>query len=380
MKQYSPISLYIHLPYCASKCRYCDFVSVVGDETEIIYYLRLLEKEIGLYRNLMNNRSIKTIFFGGGTPSLISGQEMKRLMRAIKDAFNIMPEAEISVEANPGQMDSCKLHDYRESGINRISFGLQAIQDPLLKILGRRHNAEVFSQQIMKARQEGFRNINADVIFGIPGQDMEDWIETIHYLTSMEVPHLSCYGLTYEEGTRLFQMMKAGIIDPLDEDLEWLMFRKTIEILQGRGYVHYEISNYSKPGYQCRHNLAYWRNEEYLALGMAAHGYLNGIRYQNTEEFKDYESMLNQKTYPVSVRDRVSEDEFIKETMFLGLRLREGISLKEFQKKHNQSCLRLFDKEIQELIQQKLLWKDKDRIKLTEKGFDLANKVLVRFV
>ncbi len=379
MKQYSPISLYIHIPYCASKCHYCDFVSCVGNETEIKQYLLLLEKEIGMYRNLMKNRPIKTIFFGGGTPSLIPGQEMMWLMKVIRNAFNLMPEAEVSVEANPGQMNQRKLHAYRESGINRISFGLQAIQDPLLNILGRKHNAEAFYQQVTKARQEGFWDINADIIFGIPGQEMEDWLETIQYVTSMELPHLSCYGLTYEEGTRIFEMMKSGFIDPLGEDLEWLMFRKTIEILQEKGYVHYEISNYSKPGYQCRHNLTYWKNEEYLALGIAAHGYLNGIRYENVDKAKDYESMLKQKIYPVFTRERVSDDDWVKETMFLGLRLREGISLKEFKKKHNQSCLHLFEKEIQELIQQKLVWRDGERIKLTEKGFDLANQVLVCF-
>lgn len=380
MKTCAPISIYIHIPYCASKCHYCDFVSCVGSESEISQYLGYLELEMELYQKLLENRCIKTIFLGGGTPSLISSEEMIKLMKALKSTFNVMPDAEVSVEANPGHMDQRRLHGYRQSGINRISFGLQARQTPLLKTLGRHHRAEDFYQQVIQARREGFSNINADIIFGVPGQQMQDWVETIEYVTAMNLPHLSCYGLTYEEGTTLYKKMKAGLENPLEEELEWRMYRKTIETLQKSGYLHYEISNYAKPSYECLHNLTYWKNEEYLALGIAAHGYFNGERYGNVENIKDYKSMLKQGCYPVLMREPISQMESIRETLFLGLRLRDGISLKAFYKKHKQSCLLLFGNEIQELRQKDLLCLDGERIKLTERGFDLADQVLVAFM
>ncbi|RQD69785.1 MAG: radical SAM family heme chaperone HemW [Tindallia sp. MSAO_Bac2] len=380
MGKSSGISIYIHIPYCASKCHYCDFISCVGNKNDITYYIKLLQQEIFMYKEIIQDRSVETVFFGGGTPSLIPGEDIKELLNTMKQAFDFTADVEISLEANPGQLDADKLFHYRESSINRISFGLQALQDPLLNVLGRNHNAEDFYRQIESAKNEGFSNINADIIFGIPGQEMDDWLETICCVAEMNLSHLSCYGLTFEKGTSLYQWVQQGIIMPMDEDLEWKMFRTAIEQLPKRGYSHYEISNYSRPGEECRHNLTYWNNAEYLGLGVAAHGYLNGRRYENTAELTEYKNRIHNRILPVIHRQTVSPDEYKKETMFLGLRLIMGISVERFRAKHGVSCLDYFKNEINELVEQKLLWIDDDRIKLTDKGLDLANQVFAYFV
>lgn len=380
MKQDQSISLYIHIPFCASKCHYCDFVSEVGNESQVNDYLQLLKREVNLYQKIISDKKIKTIFFGGGTPSLIPGKKMKELMKRITGTFSVLPEAEISLEANPGQLDREKLSHYRESGINRISFGLQAIQEPLLKKLGRRHNAEIFEHQVANARKEGFFNLNADLIFGIPGQTTADWGHSLSYVADLGIPHLSCYGLTYEEGTTLHKMKEMQKIRPVEEEVEWQMFHMAMNEMKKRGYHHYEISNYCKDDSQCKHNITYWKNEEYLGIGIAAHGYIDGVRYGNTESFFNYERIINANTMPIDVQQKISEEEAMKETMFLGLRMMEGISNLYFHQRHGVSLFDIFGKEIKELTHKKLIAVEEDNIKLTNLGIDLANQVFLYFV
>ncbi|SDY31142.1 radical SAM family heme chaperone HemW [Tindallia californiensis] len=380
MKQEQAISLYIHVPFCASKCHYCDFVSEVGNESQVNEYVQLLSKEVQRYQKVISDKKIKTIFFGGGTPSLIPGKKMKEIMKRITGDFSVLPEAEISLEANPGQLDREKLFNYRESGINRISFGLQAIQEPLLKKLGRRHDVEIFARQVTNAREEGFFNLNVDLIFGIPGQTITDWSHSLSYIADLGIPHTSCYGLTYEEGTTLHTMKETQKIRPVEEEVEWQMFHVAMNEMKKRGYHHYEISNYCQEGSQCKHNITYWKNEEYLGIGIAAHGYLDGVRYGNTETFYDYERIINADGLPVVVQQKISKEEAMKETMFLGLRMMEGVSNSCFYQRHGVSLFDIFEKEIKELTYKKLIAVEKDNIKLTNLGIDLANQVFLYFV
>lgn len=280
------LELYIHIPFCAKKCAYCDFLSGPADEQTVADYVTALRKEIESYKESAKNYEVTTVFFGGGTPSLLSGEQMAELMNAIKDTFMLKEEAEITMEANPGTVTESNLSAYKEAGINRISFGLQSVKDEELRMLGRIHTFEEFLESYDMARKAGFHNINVDLISAIPGQTLTSWEETLRTVIELQPEHISAYSLIVEEGTTFAKLYGEGCekeeLLP-DEDEERRIYERTEEMLKEAGYHRYEISNYAKDGYECRHNLGYWERKEYLGLGLGASSLLNETRFHNTE-------------------------------------------------------------------------------------------------
>ncbi len=371
----STISVYIHVPFCRQKCSYCDFLSWSDHQEAIPVYVDSLLREINLYRGVLAERQVSTVFFGGGTPSLLSGVEVKTILDAITSVSHKLPEAEISLEANPETLWEEKVSQYADAGINRLSIGLQSTHEHLLKFLGRMHTVNDFYKGVEWARKAGIHNINGDLIFGIPGQTLQEWKDSLSDVVALNLPHLSCYGLTYEEGTPLSTQMENNVFKPVEEEHEWLMFRHAIEWLQRMGYNHYEISNYAKPGYECKHNINYWKNQEYIGLGAGAHGFVDGIRTENATSLKAYLDLISSNEKPIIIHQEISKSASISETCFLGLRMREGISNKLFSNRYGSSLFDVFPVEISKLIERGLLEQADGSIRLTEKGIDLSNQV-----
>ena len=370
-----PVSIYIHIPFCRRKCRYCDFLSWPNQLENLQDYVNALIKEIDRYRGWLADRLVSTVFFGGGTPSLMNPEQVCRIIHEINQKGHLSGTAEITMEANPDQLTEEKLEGYRDAGVNRLSIGLQSTDPALLSFLGRNHTAHDFYKAVEAARKAGIQNINGDLIFGIPGQTLEQWRSSLEEVVKVQLPHLSCYGLTYEEETPLYRSLIRNEFQPIDEDLEWNMFRHGIQWLQESGYEHYEISNYALPGYQCLHNLTYWENREYIGLGVGAHGFLEGERVENTSSLSDYFQMLERNRFPVINRHKISVTESVSETCFLGLRLRKGISEQRFLERYGKPLLEFYPSIIPQLIERELLVKDKGYLRLTEVGIDLSNQV-----
>lgn len=369
------IGVYIHIPFCRQKCSYCDFLSWSQREGSVPAYVESLVREIGLYRGVLANRQVSTVFFGGGTPSLLSGAEVSTILKAITTVSNLSDEAEISLEANPETLWEEKIQQYAAAGVNRLSIGLQSTHPHLLQSIGRMHSVEDFYKSVDWSRKAGIRNINGDLIFGIPGQRLEDWKESLRELVKFKLPHLSCYGLTYESGTPLASQMEDGLVTPVEEDLEWMMFRHGIEWLETRGYTHYEISNYALPGYECRHNINYWENGEYIGLGVGAHGFYDESRKENVTSLKDYYKRTSENEKPIVKEHRVSNNASISETCFLGLRMMKGISVENFQRRYGLSLWEAYPEELPRLIEGGLLEYAGGYLRLTERGIDLSNLV-----
>jgi oxygen-independent coproporphyrinogen-3 oxidase len=273
------IGLYIHIPFCKKKCYYCDFNSYSGMDHLAGSYFDALKTEMGIMSEGLKDRPVKTVFIGGGTPSLVDPGCISGVLEDCSRLFSMSPNAEISMECNPGTLSIENLRAYRQAGINRLSIGLQAWQDRLLEGLGRIHRRQQFVENLEAAYRAGFTNINADLIFGLPGQNFEDWTETLEATTSLfadhHLTHLSCYSLQIEEGTVFGDKYKACVLIPADDELDRKMYRYAVDFLAGKGYRHYEISNFAMPGYECKHNLIYWKAEEYAGFGAGAHSYLD---------------------------------------------------------------------------------------------------------
>ncbi|MBN4051132.1 radical SAM family heme chaperone HemW, partial [bacterium AH-315-L21] len=263
------IALYIHIPFCESKCYYCDFNSFAGKNELIETYTNALIKEINHYREKLSEYQISTVFFGGGTPSILASNHISLIMESITSNFSVSKNAEISIEANPGTLNKLKLQSYRDSGINRLSMGLQSCNNAYLKELGRIHTYKEFISNLEDARKVGFKNINVDLMFALPNMKIKEWEKCLIEINDLEIPHISAYSLIWEDGTKFQQLKYDGYIKPIDEDLELEMYHLTIEFLKNKGYSHYEISNYAKKGYQCKHNITYWKNQNYVGLGQA---------------------------------------------------------------------------------------------------------------
>lgn len=338
-------------------------------------YVSALKKEIQLYANEAQDYKVETLFIGGGTPSILQGYQIQEIMDYIGEYYNLSKTVEISIESNPGLLDIEKLKTYYNSGINRLSIGLQACQDNLLKALGRIHTYQDFIKNLQDARQVGFTNINADLMFGLPQQKIEDWRRSLESIVELEIPHISTYSLIIEEDTLFYQWEKTGKIHRLPEELELQMYHETINYLRDKGYIHYEISNFAKPGHQCKHNKTYWKNQSYLGLGSAAHSYFRKERFSNFIDIENYIQYINSNRKPVDTRTTPSIKDEISETMFLGLRMMEGISIQAFKKRFNQSPFDIYKNTFQQLRRKKLIFWDDHQIRLTEKGIDLANLV-----
>lgn len=374
------IGLYIHIPFCKSKCYYCDFVSFSGKEDMVELYIENLLKELNIYKDLVRNYSIKTIFIGGGTPSYIDGEHIERLMGFIKENFNVEDLKEVTIETNPGTLDLEKATIYKKAGINRVSMGVQTLNDEHLKKIGRIHTEEETYQSYKILREAGFKDINLDFIFGLPGETIEDVEENLKKIGILKPEHISYYGLILEEDTLLYRLEEEGKLNIPNEVEERKMYYLIKKSLKDMGYLHYEISNFSLKGYECKHNILYWEIEAYISVGLSSHSYLNNRRYWNRDNFKDYFSDLSKGRLPIEGGEDISRQIELSEFAIMGLRLTDGIDKKTFKNRFGKDINHFFDREIEKHLGNGLIVESENSIKLTEKGLDLSNLVEVDFL
>ncbi|NLP27370.1 MAG: oxygen-independent coproporphyrinogen III oxidase [Clostridia bacterium] len=370
------VGLYIHIPFCKSKCMYCDFCSYSGKEKMMIEYAHALKKEILLSGK---GRRIETVFIGGGTPTYLCLDAWELISKSLKE-LNIDDRAEFTVECNPGTIDIDKLKLFKKTGVNRISIGLQAWQDSLLKSIGRIHTRQEFIDSFNMVRAEGFENINVDIMFGLPGQGLEDLKETIEELAKLNPEHISCYSLIVEGNTPFGKLYEKGELKLPDEDLEREMYEEAVKLLNEKGYSQYEISNFSKETFQCKHNIKYWKAEEYIACGLGAHGYVEGRRYRNQENIKKYIQAVKETGSSVVESHKNSLKDEIEEFMFMGLRMVEGVSEDEFYKRFGLSLWDLYEDVLNKFIKLNLLkWRD-GRLSIKAEALGISNSIMCEFI
>lgn len=367
------IGLYIHIPYCAQKCLYCDFNSYEGCVDTVQPYVDALIKELQNY--LTAEYVFKTVFIGGGTPTFIEAKHIERIMNDIKPYLCI--DAEITIESNPGTVTSEKLKVYRDSGMNRISMGLQAWQNDLLKTLGRIHTIEEFLESYKLIKEAGFKNINIDLMFALPGQTMKQWKETIEKVSDLDITHISAYSLIVEEDTPFYSLYKKQLLKIMDEDMDRELYHLAIKQLEQKGYVQYEISNFAKRGYQSRHNKVYWHNEEYIGIGAGATSRIQQVRYSNETEISNYIKKIKDIGNAKVTEEILSKEDSMWETLFLGLRLNQGILIEKFEEKYEIKFMEVYKEKIEYLLSKELIEFNEGYLRLTSKGIDLSNQVFI---
>lgn len=370
-----PLELYVHIPFCVRKCQYCDFLSGPSDEETKDRYIEALLKEIRAAEHT-EDYEIVSVFIGGGTPSALKAEAIASIMRTLQEKFFFCEDAEVTIEANPGTVDPEKLTIYRNVGINRLSLGLQSTDAEELKLLGRIHSYEEFLKSYEWAREAGFSNINIDLMFAIPGQTGEAWRQHLYQVAELNPEHISAYSLIIEEGTPFAEQN----LDLPDEDTEYQMYEDTAEILERYGYRQYEISNYAKQGYMCRHNAGYWQRLEYLGFGLGASSLYGGMRFSNTHQMQEY---LKESRNPDQIRKDVtvlSRNEQIEEFMFLGLRMTEGISEKKFEENFDVRLMDIYGDILQKYEETGFMEHIETKWRLTRKGIHVSNHILADFL
>lgn len=369
-------AVYIHIPFCLRKCNYCDFVSYPLSECGQLRqcYPDLLMKELALYAENVDFSPLRTIYFGGGTPSLMEPAEIARILAALPAA------AEVTLEANPETLDEAKLVAFRQAGINRLSMGVQSFKPRLLQAMGREHTPQQSREMAAAAKRAGFDNINIDLIYGLPEQSLTDWQEDLDAALALDTGHISLYSLAVEEGTPWWQLEREGAIQPADQDLSADMLEYAIATLSSAGYRHYEISNFARPGFESQHNLAYWRRENYLGLGAVAAGCLLNYRYYNQRSLIDYQRMLSEGQRPIFDEENLTIDQVMSEAIFLGLRLSEGINFAAFAEQYGVSPLKRYRKQIRKMADAGLLEVNEKGMYLSPRGVLLGNEVFMQFV
>ena len=394
------IALYIHIPFCETKCPYCDFNTYSQIEPLMSGYVVALLREIELWGDLLNHPTVRTVFFGGGTPSYLPSEDISQIMQSANSAFKIETEAEVTLESNPGDFTSHKLTKYLESGINRLSIGVQTFDDQLLGVLGRRHTAQDAMDAYRMAKDAGFDNISIDLMYGLPDQTLEGWKSTLKKALELQPPHISMYCLTLEEGTPLEAWVRLGKMSDPDPDLAADMYEATKDTMRDAGYRHYEISNWALEGLESRHNLIYWRTEPYIGVGPGAHSYLGDTRFANLKQPREYISRLTNAAGGKSDLDNANLDDLkmiidlvpivdttehidrrlaMAETLMMGLRLDDGISIPDFNARFNQTPTEAYESIIADLTNLGLLKTSNNRLLLTPRGRILGNEVFSRF-
>ena len=377
------LELYVHIPFCVKKCSYCDFLSAPATEQTKEAYMAALFAEIGGRAKDYKDRIVTSVFIGGGTPSLLSGDSIRQLMEHIREGFSLAPDAEITMEVNPGTVTTEKLTAFYAAGINRLSIGMQSAQEQELKILGRIHDFDGFCQVYREAVEAGFTNINVDVMSGLPGQTLASYKDTLEKVLRLEpMPqHISAYSLIVEEGTPFAAMAGRGELPLPEEDTERAMYEETLEILAGYGFHRYEISNYALDGYECRHNVGYWIRRDYLGFGIGAASLIGNVRFQNGRDLNAY------LAHPLACREEeqsLTTQEQMEETMFLGLRLIRGVSYTEFACCYGQTLEEVYGEVIARNEADGLLTVREDetgrRLALTGRGLDVSNYVMAQFL
>lgn len=373
------MELYLHMPFCVRKCAYCDFLSFPsGAKTQRMYAKRLME-DIGVMGKRYGEIPVETIFIGGGTPSVPDSGLIVEIMEHVRHAFHVVDGAEISMEANPGTVTREKLTDYRKAGINRLSFGLQSANDRELKLLGRIHTWAEFLESFTLARECGFANLNIDLMSALPGQTCESWKETLSRVTDLDPEHISAYSLIIEEGTPFGERYGSEEGRKLlpDEDSEREMYHETKRFLKDCGYERYEISNYAKPGRECRHNIGYWTGVPYLGLGLGASSYLDGCRFTVNPDMKQY---LEEKPGMFTDIEKLTKKDMEEEFFYVGLRMTAGVSLSEFERRFGISAKEVYPGLMETFVKEKAAHFEGDRFVLTDYGLDVSNYIMAQFL
>ncbi len=392
------LSLYIHIPFCVQKCLYCDFLSF----DDVLYakqlkYIDALRTEIRLYQPYADRYSVKTIFIGGGTPSTVDESLIEAILTEVRSVFRVDRFAEITIEANPGTLKYTDLLAYQSYGINRLSIGLQSADDELLGLLGRIHNFDQFVASYNSARRAGFRNINVDVMSGIPGQDMHSFVDTLTRVMEYRPEHISVYSLQVEEGTKLAEDENLLGMLP-EEETDRRMYAMTKKILRTNGFERYEFSNYCQPGFECRHNIVYWTGGEYIGFGLGAASLFKGERFSNLRELESYLELMEEAEKLMTpeqdmtrlydaVTDRLRRDTVamyvdrrMEEFMFLGLRMIRGVSRTEFKERFNRDMFDVYGMVINRYVSDGFLKLEDDRVAMTDAGIDVSNIILADFI
>jgi oxygen-independent coproporphyrinogen-3 oxidase len=372
------LGIYIHIPFCKSKCYYCDFISYTNRCEQVEEYIKKVIKEMEQYD--LSNYNVTTIYIGGGTPSYIDEKYIKEFLEKLKTKLvenkTKFEDIEITIEINPGTITSKKLKQYKDSGVNRISIGLQSTNDALLKQIGRIHNYQEFLEAYEMVRKTGFENINVDLMIGLPNQTILDIKKTLEEIKKLNPNHVSVYSLIVEEETKIEELINSGKLQLPDEEVERQMYWYVKNTLELNGYKHYEISNFAKEGKESKHNLNCWEQKEYIGLGAAAHSYLNGVRYSNSTFIKS--KLWDFKNKKIEEKQTLKDKK--KEYMLLGLRKIDGVSIQKFKEKYVDNPIFLYRNEIEKLVEDGLLEIEGDYIRLTNKGIDFANLVWEEFV
>ena len=374
------LGLYIHIPFCVKKCAYCDFLSWSGDKEQRVDYVRALEQEILSYKNFAEDYQVSTLYFGGGTPSVLEGELLERIMEAIRRTFQIEEKAEVTLEMNPGTALKEKLELYKKLGINRLSMGIQSVKNENLKLLGRIHTYEDFLESYCMAREAGFDNLSGDLISSLPGQTLAEWKEELEILMETPLEHVSVYQLIIEEGTEFYK--KYGECEELlpDEETSREIYLWTGKYLKSRGFEQYEMSNYAREGKQSAHNLRYWERKDYLGLGLGGASMIRNMRMSNTRDWDKYMAYCRD---PGKIREEVEvleESGQMEEFMFLGLRKTRGISKKEFRRTFGKDIDLVYEKTLEKYLKNGMLQESGDRIFLSEEGILLSNQVFADFL
>lgn len=380
------LSIYLHIPFCVRKCAYCDFLSFPAEDETQRAYVRTLAKEVRACPCETDAYEIVSVFIGGGTPSILPGVEIEKLLAAVRAHFLVRTDAEITIEANPGTLTADKLAAYRRAGVNRLSIGLQSAHDDELRLLGRIHTFAQFQESYRLAREAGFANISVDLMSGLPGQSLDSWEDTLGIVTALAPQHISAYSLIIEEGTPFYEQYhaedmrraKGGQTQMLpDEETERSMYTWTGRYLQKKGYGQYEISNYSRPGFESRHNIGYWIRRPYLGFGLGASSFFQEKRWKNTEDMRQY---LSKNAQDVASIETLTREDAIDEQMFLGLRMRSGVCKRTFSERFGCEIQELFGEEIAQLKKEGLLEETDEAIRLTDEGILVSNYCIEMFL
>lgn len=372
------ISIYIHIPFCESRCHYCDFCSSLLTESNVEKYFEYLRKEIKLQEEFLRDKLIDTVFIGGGTPSSVDPKFIKEIIEDLS-AFEFSKDIEVTIESNPNSLTLEKAKTYFSSGINRISIGAQSFNDEILKRIGRIHKKDDIYRAIENARSAGFENINLDLILALPGQKFSDIEESIREVKKLKLPHISYYSLILEKGTKLYRDHERSPLDFPNEDEDRKMYHYVVNKLEKIGLKQYEISNFAKEGFECRHNMTYWKLRDYISFGLSASSNIGNLRYTNFYDFKDYYEALKKNKSPIVFSENLSKTDRMNEFVMMGLRLNSGVDLDEFNEKFNENFLKIYEQEIEKNLKSGLIILDDDNLKLTEKGRDLSNQVELDF-
>jgi oxygen-independent coproporphyrinogen III oxidase len=374
--------IYIHIPFCERKCIYCDFYSVENLNL-IDRFTESLLKEIEIFSieaDFFNDSIFDTIYFGGGTPSLLEPAQIEKILNKLSQSFKISSNPEITLETNPGTVDKRKLLEFKNLGVNRISFGVQSFFDDDLKFLGRIHTGEDAFRCINDSFEVGFENVSIDLIFGLPGQTVEKWLENLKFAVSLNVPHISAYNLIVERGTPLHELFSLGKVEIPEDEIQAQLYERTIDFLENAGYVHYEVSNYAFEGFECRHNLKYWQYENYIGFGPSAHSFWINKRWWNFANLNKYINALDLGKIPVANFEILDEEKMIEEFIYLGLRSK-GINVARFKGKFGFEFVDGDIKdEIEELERAGYITIEDDFIKLTPEGFLLCDEIVLRLI